>query len=313
MFFTSSEQRERLRFADASLNQAISTLGLSGLDEHIAAEYKSALSNILENLCFVPNVTHGTVRAPRKISEDNRVPIIPVFPGESVRFSSQYYLLPTESQILACREKLESLAAESRLSSYSFTALSKWRAGSRGQRSQLELAYPARSRAVVNTSPFHGLGLMDLQIIGGETLVYIHSRPKMLIPMLAGTVRKSPTTVIHEAVHIDQALNDPLVLASEANDDSWRRELEAHSIGAVIDMALLESGYRPSDNEEFDASYMSLQGRDVPMSTSILVDTLRIKTNEGGGDPFLPNDELRRRINDHGLDFSLNGGGNPQG
>lgn len=308
MLFTPAEQKERHRFADASVRSAIWALGIEGTAERVDQGYLSAIRGIIENQCFVPNIRHGIVSVPRTISDTDRVPIVPLYPEESVRFTSQDYLLPTQSQIVSCGQIMESWAVEPQQVPQLTHGLNMWVAASRKQRNHLKADFPLRARAVVNISPLHHLGLGNLLVPGEEALVLVGSRPKMILPMLPGTLRKSPSTIVHEAVHIDQALKHPLLLPSEIDDHTWRSELEAHGLGAIIDTALLENGYEPSPREEFDASYMKINGVVVPMSTSILIDTIRIKTNEGTNDPYFPNDVLKQRVIDLGLDFSYKGG-----
>lgn len=303
VFFTPSEQRRRNRFIDETLEVARTTLDSPKLLRGLGGPAIASYNYIIDDLLFVPNIVHGEVKLPRDIKKTDKVPILALSPDEVVTMSPVSHL-PMPRQISVIEGKM--------VNWYRGTSdIGDIVTGNAGglvsviseiQTQAQRLTIPSRAEACV-TSTKSPLGI-DAPGIGKENVRYVLSRPTVMLKMQDGVSRVSPHISLHEFRHVEQSVLSPVIKPSGLKNDKYRRELEAYSVSAETEVALVKAGYIPSHGEFFGAEVHVRDGEPYVASSSIHIDCLRIKTNENRNDKYFPNGTLKKQLNEAGLDIA---------
>lgn len=302
MFFTSDDQRQRHRFVDASLEVCDWTLRRPDIGQSLSEVEVKNLQTLFHEVCFVPNIHHGVVAAPRRLSQRGRVPILPIREGETIQLGAVDYLVPTDFQMSRVREKALSWSGEASRAEGLISYMGRGFRQSAKDNGAITIEYPHTVLGMVVSSPTYQVSLPRMWNVGNTLTREILSCPKMVLPMALKETRKSPTVMIHEATHVAQTLSSPVISPGNEEDRHWRNELEAYNIAAIIDLILLSNDYQPTPNERYDATYDMTLGYPFPVSSSLTIDSLRAKTNENRRDKFFPNGTLKKTLRELGVD-----------
>ncbi|HEU4913973.1 MAG TPA: hypothetical protein VFT16_01015 [Candidatus Saccharimonadales bacterium] len=277
----SNETRRRHRFVERSIEDANASLRIPEVALRLGS-YAARLTAVGERL-YIPNLRYGRLTIPAKYKDTDKVPVVPVRPGQKVRISDDFNVFSPRQRQHAARtvtdwrptqrtpEEIAALLEEevrrshtktSRmvpLDTYSLAAVNY-----RVQRANVvidELGNPlAKARYLIKGRPFVGM-----QYTG-----------ELFLP---------PQIVLHEYEHIDQHEREPIVCCANDHHETVigkSYELEAYHVGALALLGLRDSGHQAED-----------------LGDQMRIDTIRLAVNGPGS--FAYGDEIEMRLADGGI------------
>lgn len=308
VFFQSSEQRQRHRFVDNSVENYSAILNRNSREDGYIPTVKVDNDRYLLGHLAVPNLRHGTLHMSRKaLRDDDYIPIWPLLHGEAVMAApeSSYSLHPIQKKNIADFFLNRKITLEENSLD---GILEKYKKLDADATDALQLKSPT-------TQAFVWRRLLDVtspEITGKNRIRTMQGRPYVFLAMNneeGGTpyARSSPDTLSHELTHVRQALAEPVRrhdTAGSIEDLSLRNELGAYRDQEFVLFEMERQEYVAEENEP-QSEVITEDGQ--RLSGVYLINNSRREINQNRRDKLFPDGKLRKRFAELGLDihFSL--------
>lgn len=286
MFFTSAEQRARHQYIDRSIEIADTIVRHPEMTNRFGEDLMDSYARVANNM-YVPNVRHGVI-ASRKFSAD-AVPVVAQRVGEEIVLPESL-ALPHVAQRSAITKLMQTVEPGGEY----WTEGTTDRVIRDAQRSApvIKLAHKVGAQVYTQTNNFH-VEAVDGHGYAGQIL----GRPVLALVYPDG-YRFDPSAMVHEIEHVVQ--NEVSPLLQLADRDEMRsylasQELRAYHVQAITIGALAVMNYEPHPDEK---SYFSIRDGKISAPHIAAIEEARKRHNADLEDPFYPNAELLKELDD---------------
>jgi len=283
--FQNSEERQRHRSIDAFLASTNEAVQDSVFKDAFPDAYQS-FDTILNTFAYVPNVVHGEAQVPKKHQTSESIPILGVFPDETITVAASGILSMHARQKLGLLEYVAAVAPKNSPSEHRVIIVETVEEIITKSIKPASVSIPPNTAARVYTP--HGPVLMNQPSLGGNQYRSIRTRPFMAIPLKKADRPHDAMVGIHELTHIVQSLTVGPTKIDIATTErgALRNELEAYSTQVNATKAL----FRFSQNRQYHFN------NDLIHPFAFEIDAIREAQNANRKDPFEPTGTIRKEI-----------------